>query len=51
MALSTASLSINSVLVHKINKQLDLYNKMLEEGIQKEKEIDIILDEIKLKYS
>ena len=51
VALSTASLSINSVLVHKINKQLDLYNKMLEEGIQKEKEIDTILDEIKLKYS
>jgi len=46
VALSAASLSINSALVYKINKQLDLYNTMLEEGIQKEKEIEKILEEI-----
>lgn len=51
VALNTASLSINSTLIHKINIQLDLYNKMLEEGIQKEKEIEKILEEIKKKYS
>ena len=50
VALNTASLSINSVIVHKINIQLDFYNKMLEEGIQKEKEIEKILEEIEKKY-
>ena len=50
VALNTASLSINSVIVHKINIQLDYYNKMLEEGIQKEKEIEKILEEIEKKY-
>ena len=48
--MNTASLSINSVIVHKINIQLDFYNKMLEEGIQKEKEIEKILEEIEKKY-
>ena len=45
-ALNIASLSVNSVLVHEINKMLDIYNEMLEKGIQKEKEIEMILNEI-----
>jgi hypothetical protein len=50
VALNATSLSLNSYAVHQINKQLDIYNIMLDEGIKKYKEIEQLLNAIENKY-
>ncbi len=50
-ALNGAAIGIHAGNIVEINKNIEVYNKMLIEGIDKEKEINILLDEIRIKYN
>lgn len=50
-ALNGAAIGIHSANIIEINKNIEVYNNMLIKGIDKEKEINILLDKIRIEYN
>jgi superfamily II DNA helicase RecQ len=49
--LNGAAIGIHSANIIEINENIEVYNNMLIKGIDKEKEINILLDKIRIEYN
>ena len=49
--LNGAAIAVNSVNIAQINNELDEYNKFIKEGIELEKEVNSVLNEIEQKMA
>ena len=46
-----AAIGVHAANIAQINENIEVYNKMLIEGIDKEEEINVLLDQIRIKYN
>ena len=46
-----AAIGVHAANIAQINENIEVYNKMLIEGIHKEEEINVLLDQIRIKYN